>query len=166
MQPTKSVTISQFLALAAAAACGGPGGGQTLDEHGCSDASSSSDAAPEGPATRCLHQGPLAGGDANWSKAPFEPPGDMPDDTGGSESGGAGDSGGDDGGDVDTGGASFVGFIQDPDGGGVSIECDAWAMDCPRGEKCMPWANDGGSEWNATRCSPLDPDPAHPGDQC
>jgi len=59
-----------------------------------------------------------------------------------------------------------VGFIQDPDGGGVNIECDVWAQDCPEGEKCMPWANDGGSSWNATRCSPLDPNPAQIGDPC
>jgi len=30
----------------------------------------------------------------------------------------------------------------------------------------MPWANDGGSSWNATRCSPLDPAPAQAGDEC
>ncbi len=59
-----------------------------------------------------------------------------------------------------------VGFIMDPDGGGVSIECDIWAQDCPVEEKCMPWANDGGSAWNATRCSPLDPNPAQVGDEC
>jgi hypothetical protein len=47
-----------------------------------------------------------------------------------------------------------AGFIVDPDGGGPSIECDQWAQDCPPGEKCMPWANDGGSSWNATRCFP------------
>jgi hypothetical protein len=33
------------------------------------------------------------------------------------------------------------------------IECDVWAQDCPEGEKCMPWANDGGNAWNASRCS-------------
>jgi hypothetical protein len=30
----------------------------------------------------------------------------------------------------------------------------------------MPWANDGGSAWNAARCSPLDPNPAQVGDEC
>jgi hypothetical protein len=30
----------------------------------------------------------------------------------------------------------------------------------------MPWANDGGSSWNATRCSPLDPNPGQIGDPC
>ena len=42
---------------------------------------------------------------------------------------------------------------------GVSVECDTFAQNCPEGEKCMPWANDGGSAWNATRCTPLDPSP-------
>jgi hypothetical protein len=58
------------------------------------------------------------------------------------------------------------GFLCDPDGGGVNIECDVWAQDCSEGQKCMPWANDGGSSWNATKCSPLDPNPAQPGDAC
>jgi hypothetical protein len=34
------------------------------------------------------------------------------------------------------------------------------------GEKCMPWANDGGNAWNATRCSPVDRNPAQVGDPC
>lgn len=37
------------------------------------------------------------------------------------------------------------------------FECDLWSQDCPDGEKCMPWANDGGEQWNATKCAPLDP---------
>ena len=57
-------------------------------------------------------------------------------------------------------------FLCQPDGAGVNIECDVWAQDCPSGEKCMPWANDGGSSWNATRCSPLDDNPAQVGDPC
>ncbi|MBK8237835.1 MAG: ribulose phosphate epimerase [Deltaproteobacteria bacterium] len=71
-------------------------------------------------------------------------------------------------GSMDTTGAATMtgGFIQDPDGGGVSIECDLWSQDCPEGEKCMPWANDGGGAWNATRCSPMDEAPASVGDEC
>lgn len=57
-------------------------------------------------------------------------------------------------------------FIIDPDGAGVSNECDIWAQDCPKGEKCMPWDNAGGSSWNATRCSPLDENPGQAGDTC
>jgi len=58
------------------------------------------------------------------------------------------------------------GFIQPPDGGGVAIECDIWAQDCPVGEKCMPWANDGGNSWNATRCSVVADNPGQVGDEC
>ncbi len=55
---------------------------------------------------------------------------------------GAGDSSSDDGG---------VAFVIPPDGGG-SNECDPRTQDCPRGQKCTAWANDGGTFWNATRC--------------
>ena len=57
-------------------------------------------------------------------------------------------------------------FITDPDGGGIAVECDVWEDDCPDGQKCMPWANDGGNSWNATRCSPLDDNPGQIGDAC
>ncbi len=46
------------------------------------------------------------------------------------------------------------------------FECDVWTQDCPRGEKCMPWANDGGPHWNATRCSPVAPDAGQAGAPC
>lgn len=39
--------------------------------------------------------------------------------------------------------------------GGVSYECDVYMQDCPEGEKCSPWANDGGSIWNASKCTPV-----------
>ncbi len=52
------------------------------------------------------------------------------------------------------------------DDGFNPIECDIWAQDCPRGEKCMPWANDGGNAWNATRCSPIVDGAGAPGDPC
>jgi hypothetical protein len=51
-------------------------------------------------------------------------------------------------------------------GGGGSFECDVWAQDCMDGEKCMPWANDGGPLWNATRCAPLADMPAPLGEPC
>jgi hypothetical protein len=44
--------------------------------------------------------------------------------------------------------------------------CDPWEQDCPEGEKCQPWANDGGPDWTSTRCSPLDPSAGQPGDPC
>lgn len=44
---------------------------------------------------------------------------------------------------------------------------DAWCnLSCPEGEKCMPWANDGGTQWNALRCAPIDPDAGAPGEAC
>ena len=43
-------------------------------------------------------------------------------------------------------------------GGGVA-QCSLWDQDCCEGEACVPWANDGGSMWNATRCSPIAPRP-------
>jgi hypothetical protein len=57
-------------------------------------------------------------------------------------------------------------FLCAPDGGGTTPHCDVWAQDCPDGEKCMPWANDGGGGWNALRCAPLDDSPAAVGDAC
>ncbi len=59
-----------------------------------------------------------------------------------------------------------IGFIEDPDGGGVSIECSVWDQDCDEGQKCAPWANDGGNAWNATKCVPIDPAMNQPGDAC
>ncbi len=54
-----------------------------------------------------------------------------------------------------------------PDGGGIiTFECDLFEQDCPDGEKCMPWANDGGDRWNATRCSELANNPAQVGEPC
>lgn len=44
-------------------------------------------------------------------------------------------------------------------------ECDVWAQDCAEGEKCVPWADDGGNSWNATRCVPLMGN-GEPGDTC
>ena len=58
------------------------------------------------------------------------------------------------------------GFLDSPDGGTAWSECSVWLEDCPSGEKCMPYANDGGNSWNAMRCSPIAPDPARPGEPC
>ncbi len=76
---------------------------------------------------------------------------------GGSTSGSTGTTG-------DTTGCSFISC---KDGGGPDTnECDIWAQDCPLGEKCMPWANDGGGSWNALKCSPIEPNPGQSGDVC
>ena len=69
--------------------------------------------------------------------------------------------------DTTEGGTTGCSFIDCNDGGGgTGPQCDIWAQDCPEEEKCMPWANDGGSSWNATKCTPLDPAPQQPGDVC
>jgi hypothetical protein len=69
-------------------------------------------------------------------------------------------------------------FIITPDGGVCVFEgapdgfqprcsfCDVTLQDCARGEKCVPWANDGGDTWNATRCSEIPENPAGLGESC
>lgn len=59
-----------------------------------------------------------------------------------------------------------AGFIRDPDGGGPTHRCDTWSQDCPVGEKCNVWADDGGGVWNASKCVPIDPDPDDIGEPC
>jgi hypothetical protein len=81
----------------------------------------------------------------------------------GTTSGGASTTGAGSG--TSTSSTSGGGFVQMPDGGGAA-ECDVWTQDCPAGEKCMPWANDGGGAWNATKCTPVDPNPKQVGDPC
>lgn len=62
--------------------------------------------------------------------------------------------------------ADPTGFIVTPDGGGGGVECDNWAQDCPADQKCMPWADNGGTAWNATKCVPIDRSKGQPGDEC
>ena len=66
--------------------------------------------------------------------------------------------------DVDGGVSFFDGSIGSDQP--LPFECDLFAQDCPRAEKCMPWANDGGNAWNATRCSPISANPGQIGDDC
>ncbi|PCC71782.1 hypothetical protein SAMN02745121_03134 [Nannocystis exedens] len=44
--------------------------------------------------------------------------------------------------------------------------CDPWAEDCPAGEKCMPYADDGGGAWNSLKCALVAPDPDGVGEPC
>ena len=46
------------------------------------------------------------------------------------------------------------------------FECDINLQDCPEGEKCNMWANDGGSSWNATKCVPVAVNPDGVGESC
>lgn len=102
------------------------------------------------------------------------------DQTGGTDSDGTSSSGsvgstttgGSDSGttavDPTSGGSSTTGsFIMMPDGGAGGVkECDVWTQDCPEGEKCVPWADDGGGSWNATKCEMVPENPAQEGDPC
>lgn len=45
-------------------------------------------------------------------------------------------------------------------------ECDIFAEDCPLGQKCMPFADQGSNTWNNLMCVPIMPDARKPGDPC
>ena len=53
-----------------------------------------------------------------------------------------------------------------PDLGEGGIGCDPFAQNCPAGQKCAWWANDGGPAWNSTRCVSVVDDPAQVGEPC
>lgn len=103
------------------------------------------------------------GDDGGSSEADDDEADDEADDGATSAETGATETGGEDEDPTDPGGTSF---ILQPDGGPDAEECDIWVNDCPSGEKCTAWVNDGGNAWNATKCVPLDDNPAQPGDPC
>ncbi len=57
------------------------------------------------------------------------------------------------------------GNFLDPTGGNNN-QCDVWAQDCPAGEKCAGYADDGSEHWNSTRCVPVVENAAEPGEPC
>jgi hypothetical protein len=57
-------------------------------------------------------------------------------------------------------------FALEPDLGIPAYECDLFLQDCPAGEKCALWADDGGSTLNASRCVPAVDDPAGVSETC
>ena len=60
-----------------------------------------------------------------------------------------------------------AGFVPELDvGDGVASKCNPGTQNCPVGEKCMWYANDGGPAWNATRCVPVDPGAVEVGQAC
>ncbi len=68
-------------------------------------------------------------------------------------------------------GTSETGIGSDESGrtttGSPPGDCSTYDQDCPGdGDKCMPWASDGGSAWDALGCFPLHPNPAAVGDVC
>jgi hypothetical protein len=48
----------------------------------------------------------------------------------------------------------------------IEPDCDVFAQDCPVGEKCALYADDGGTAWNNSKCVPVMEDPAQPGEPC
>lgn len=47
-----------------------------------------------------------------------------------------------------------------------TYECDLFEQDCPMGEQCMPWANDLGDDWNASRFVAIADSSGQRGDPC
>jgi len=62
--------------------------------------------------------------------------------------------------------SSGSGFLDTGQDIGQTPECDNWAQDCPPGQKCSAYANDGGGSWNALKCVPVMENPAQPGEPC
>lgn len=63
-------------------------------------------------------------------------------------------------------GTTLHDFIATPDGGPIDLpDCDPFAQDCPAGQKCAPWDEQGGNTWNGARCVDIIGDGA-PGDPC
>ena len=55
-----------------------------------------------------------------------------------------------------TGSEDTCRFICDPSTSTTGpAPCGVYAQDCPDGEKCMPYAEGGGSSWNNTKCVPV-----------
>ena len=67
---------------------------------------------------------------------------------------------------METTGEPSTGTTGDTDTTGFIENCSLFEQNCPDGQKCMPYANDGGNNWNATRCVPIDPDPDAVGEPC
>lgn len=80
--------------------------------------------------------------------------------------------GGTEDGDGTTGGAESDGttggcnFLCPEETGGEGGGCDHWAQDCPDGEKCSAYADNGGTAWNNTKCVDVAEDPDVPGSPC
>lgn len=57
-------------------------------------------------------------------------------------------------------------FTVEPDLGALGQGCDQFAQDCPSGQKCVPYASDGGWTVNATRCVDIHPQAVGQGEAC
>lgn len=61
--------------------------------------------------------------------------------------------------------SSSISFIHEPDQNLIE-SCNGYMQDCPAGQKCMPYADDGGGSWNNTKCVPVMENPAGVGEPC
>lgn len=57
-------------------------------------------------------------------------------------------------------------FIVGPDEGGGWRDCDNFAQDCPDGQKCVPYAANGGSSWDSLKCVPVMENAVGVGEEC
>ncbi len=79
--------------------------------------------------------------------------------TDGESSGGATMSGG-------TGTGSGSSGASDPTTGGMGGQCNLFLQDCPEGQKCSAYSEDGSIFPNGTRCVPVSPNSVGPGEEC
>lgn len=143
-----STSLRYALALAGAAALG------------CGPAVLSDDT-DGGPSTTTGTPSPDTSAATSAGTASSEPPGSTtsggPD---GTSSGGPLDSS------SEASTDSGHGFLGPTDTDADTIACDSYLQDCPDGEKCNPYADDGGSAWNALACFPVVPSPDQAGEPC
>jgi hypothetical protein len=138
--------LSAILILMATG-CGPSVSLEDSDGGGMADTGSSTDAPPPSTSTSASTSTGTSTSTTTTSAATSATIGD--DTTGGSES-------------TDEGAI----FLIEPDWGTSCLCCDVFAQDCPEGEKCVPWANDGSEQWNGTRCTPIVDDAGGLGDPC
>ena len=114
----------------------------------------------------CAPTYPVAGGDEGGEETGGPDP--SSESSGGASSSGAADTGSSSGGsEEESSSGESTGFVEtDTDTDGEIIECSMFEQDCPDGQKCMPYANDGGNTWNATMCVPIAEDPAQLDEPC
>ena len=108
-----------------------------------------------------MTSGPLPGGE---SVGVTTSPGPITDPS--TATVGSATSPGTDGSTESSGGATSGSFLLDPDGGIGGTPCSTFDQDCPPGDACRAWANDGGPLWNFLRCSPVAPEPDEAGEPC
>lgn len=62
--------------------------------------------------------------------------------------------------------SSDAGFLSSWDMGPSSWQCSTFEQDCPPGQKCTLWADDGGPAFNSARCVDIAPNPVGLGETC